>query len=308
MSPDEMHEATLDLMRNASTYGSGMEYGPAAEIVQNRNNQYVTDNARIDQEKASQLAAERDLTRNMVDRAMSEGLVQSSSPEDKAVAEKLALIAKNAPSEVAAWDYVKTGLSKYKNARDGIKRESLSYPSSKYMFGDYKSKEQIYKNIKPNIDVYKKYGLIPELRNDLLEGPGFGPEDIEEAIFPIEGNSKIQLDQFYENPNKFKGILKRDVAFPAQESKLSPDNYAKFKDDLARYLNDNPGVNLVSLRAKLNQGKGYSWQDISATIGELITENKFAPDNIQDQQRTIINNHPIPGLGAFFKFTLKGTK
>lgn len=318
MSPTEMHEKTLDLMDTSGQFGKPMDYGQAASIVQNQNTQIAASNAQIDQEKAAQLAAQRDFTKNMVQRAQEEGLVQANSPEDVAIAEKLSLQAKKAPSEVEAWGYVKSGLQEYKGARSKIQREySRPDPFTGFwdkMMGNYKTKEETMKHIQPEIDTYKKYGLIPELREDLMQGPGFGPEDVEEAIFPLKGEALDQITAFPKNSKAVKkpglppGVQDITQIFPGTEYKLSPDEYPKFKDSVSNYLANNPGVNLVSVRARLNQDKRYAWQDFADVISELIKEKKFTPDRTQIDQKTIIDQGPIPGMGAMFRFGLKGTK
>ena len=303
-SPAEMKEATLDLMQSSGQYGKPLDYAQAANIVQNEEQQKIASNAQIQNEKDRIQQAQRELTGNIVKRAQAEGFIKDE--HDKAIAEKLALQSKNLPSEVESWNYVKDGLRKYDTARSNIQRVSL--PNTILNFGDYQSKEKALNSIKKDIKVYKDLNLIPELRNDLLEGPGFGPADIEEAIYPLSPEEKSQLNKFPENPNRGKvgGIL--NPKFPSTESKMTADNFAKFKDSLRSYLSENPGANLITTRSLLTEGKGYDWHDFADAYNELVNEGVLKPTDAQLQQNSIINYAPLPGLGAFFKFNLKGTK
>ena len=41
---------------------------------------------------------------------------------------------------------------------------------------------------------------------------------------------------------------------------------------------------------------------------ELIAEERFTPDAIQEKQLDLIKNPPAPGFLELFKYTWKGTK
>jgi hypothetical protein len=303
-SPAQTKEDILDLMQRSGEFGKPLDYAQAANIIQNEENQKIASNAQIQQEKDRIQEAQKELTGNIVRRAQAEGFVKD--PSDVPVVEKLALQAKNLPSEVEAWNYVKEGLRKYDTARANINRVTL--PNKILNFNDYQSKEKALNSIQKDIQVYKDLNLIPELRNVLTEGPGFGPADIEGAIFPLSSQEKSQLNKFPENPNKGKvhGFL--EPKFPSTESKMTADNFARFKDSLRGYLLENPGANLVTTRSLLTEGKGYDWHDFADAYNELVNEGAVKPTDAQYQQNAIINNAPLPGLGAFFNFTIKGTK
>lgn len=320
LSPAEKEFRRLELMENSAAYGPAMSYAEASNIVEKEQQDIKDANNQIQLEKDRIDQAQKVLGADMVKRAKAEGLVKESNPEDEAVVEKLALQAKNAPSAVDAWTYVKSGVEDYQRARADIQREISDIGSdaltnaARWANGTYKSKEQTIKNIQPQIEIYKKYGLINELRNDLQDGLGWGAEDAETAMFPFEGQAKEQIDNFPKNNKKVKklspvpGVNYVTDIFPDERYNLSGDEYAQFKDNLRNYLSDNPSVNLVALRGNINQDKRYSWNDFATVISELIKEGKFKPDRIQSQQISIISHAPLPGLASQFGFGLTGTK
>lgn len=303
-SPRETQEAILDLMDRSGEYGKPMSYADSANIIQNEENQKIAQNDQIQREKDRIQQAQEALTGNIVKRARAEGFIKG--PHDEGVAEKLALQAKNLPSEVESWNYVKDGLRKYDTARSNIQRVTI--PNKIVNLGDFKSKEKALQSIQKDIDVYKRLNLVPELRQDLLEGPGFGPADIEEAIYPLNPQEKSSLNKFPENPNRGKLYGFLDPKFPSSESKLSGENFAKFKDEVRNYFLQNPEANLITSRGFLTEGKGYDWHDYSDAYSELVNEGAIKPTDAQHQQRSIIDNAPLPGLAEFFKFNFKGTK
>lgn len=318
-SPQEIESKVLDLMEQSTLQGTPMDYPTALQTVNMQAQQIRQFNEDINRQKESQDAAQKAITAGVVNRAANAGLIKS--PEDQTVAEKLALEAKNAKDDTERWEYVRTGLRDFNQARETIRREiGAQDPAAqgiRKITGDYKTKEKAISDIQPQIKKFKKYGLFNEIRNFLTDEVGLGSEDAESAIFPLEGEAKKGLDSFMPNPNKqgfnraFTGTPMAGgdrKPFPGSENKLSPENFDKFKEGLAEYIKKNPAINLVSLRAKLNQDKRYDWQDISTAINQLIEEKRFVPDYIQDQQLPVIEQAPLPGFMQIFKYYLQGTK
>ncbi|OGT44285.1 MAG: hypothetical protein A3F13_02645 [Gammaproteobacteria bacterium RIFCSPHIGHO2_12_FULL_40_19] len=313
MSPQEIENQTLDLMEQSTMQGNPMDYQTAASTVNQKAQQIRDYNQEILRQKEQQDMAQKAVTSGVVERADNAGLLKT--PEDRTIAEKLALEARGAENDTERWEYVRSGLRDFNTARETIRREiGAQDPVSqglRKLTGSYKTKEKAIADIQPQIQKFKKYGLINELRNFLTDDVGLGSEDTESAIFPLEGDTKKGLDSFVENPNRINRQMSPGYLadlFPGGESKLSQENFLKFKDGLSDYLNKNPSVNLVALRAKLNQDKRYDWQDVSSALNDLIKERRFTPDYIQDQQLQVVDQAPLPGFMQIFKYYLQGTK
>lgn len=317
LTPDEYSESVNDLVQESLISGKPISFTEAENIIRGREQQKEQYNEKLQLEKDRTKAAQSQITQDIVQRAVDSNLV--TEPEDRAVAEQLALQAKGAANDVERWNYVKQGMTSYKNARRKIQSElGRADPlTNLYRFanGTYKDRQQVIKNIQPQIEIYKKYGLVPELRNDLRTNLGWGAEDIETAIYPFTGQAKEQVDKFPVNPategfslKKISPILDK-ITSQATPKQMQPEDFYKFKDQLNTYLNNNPDVNLIALRGNLVDDKGYDWRDYSTALSELINEGRYEPGEVQlSNQIPIIDQAPLPGLAAFFRFGLTGAK
>lgn len=316
MTLPQMNAAALDLMDQSQMTGKPISFPEALNAVQKQNEIIKSQNERIRSGKEAQKQANKELTAGMINRAENAGLIKD--PEDNTVVEKLALEARRLKDPNDQWLHVRTGMRKFDNAKSSIKTSAdLTGPLGnlyRQMKGTYQDAEEIIRHNKPWIDEYKKYGLHNELRRDLGEYLGLGPDQVETAIFPPSMELKKEMNEFQKNPkkmlNKFgeEPLVYRDQPFPGQDFKLDEKDFEKFKNNIAQIIKNNPGINLVSFRGKLNQDKRYAWQDISRAVEELVEERRFTPDNIQEQQLNIISKEPAPGLLQQFLYFWKGKK
>jgi len=311
LSPDEMKNYALGLMQVSDKTGAPMSFQEGMQLAQQEQQNRENFNQRIGQEQETRLQYIKDLNADVVERAVNSGLIQNADDEARTVAERLGFEARDAETPAARWEFVRTGLRKYNNAREGIQRESkIPGPFTvlgRKIIGTYKDKETVQKDLKPFVDTYKEYGLYDELRNELTTSLGMGPEDAEVTIFPLTSEEKNSIGRF--STNTTKPIFKRYEPYPGEGFNLNnQEKFDKFKNNLSDYLKKFPKANLVTLRGRLNQDKRYSWNDISRAIGELQEENRFVPDNYQYSQLPIINKAPLPGLSEQFKEWWKFTK
>lgn len=316
MSTPEENAAALDLMDQSRATGKPISYPEALQFVQNQNQNIRNKNELIKRDKEKQKEANRALTQGMVNRAQNSGLIKD--PEDVTVAEKLALEAKRLPNENEQWKYVRSGLRKFDENKQKIQRSADIAGPFGFLWrkgmGTYQDKESLIRGIQPAIDEYKKYGLYDELRRDLGEYIGLGPEDTEAAIFPLDKTSLQELSKIPINPmsTRYKKgeepLGFHEIKFPSEGYELSPERFDTLKNQIYGVIKNNPKINLVSLRGLLNQKNRYAWQDVSKAIEELADEGRFTPDLVQEKQLGIINKPPAPGIMEAFKYILKGTK
>ena len=312
MSQRQMEDYALDLMENSLLTGKPISYGDAINIAQNTNQQTRSSNAQILKEKQLIESAQEKAAEKMVTRAQNSGLIKD--PEDKTIAEKLAIEAQNAPNDVDKWEYVRSNLKGFDNAKEAIKKGVglVGEPISTYrkMFGNYKSAQQIIDSVQPHLDWFRKHGMYDEGKALLVNDLGLGNEQAHSAMFPMNDQQKAGLNGF--SPNKVKPFIEIDdlsKQFPSKDKYgMKPDAFGEFKDKIASYLSKNPEVDLVGLRANLNQDKKYAWQDISEAIEQLIDERRFSPDLEQEKQFQTIQQSPMPGVGAYFEYLWSGKK
>ncbi len=316
MSQPEIQDAALDLMAATMDQGKPISYQDAQSTVVQQNEIIKAQNDRIRQEKQAANKANKALTAGMVKRAENSGLLKD--PEDSTVVEKLALEAKRLPNENDQWKYVRNGMRQFDSHKSNLQR-SASIPGPleriwRKATGTHQDTQEIIKSIQPDIDAYKKYGLYDELRRDLAEYIGLGPEQVESAIFPLNKEAKSQIASIPRNPKKLKSIEGderfgvNEIVFPGEEFSVKGSEFDSLKDGIEKVLKNNPDINLVSLRGDLNQGKRYAWQDITRAVEELTEEGRFSPDVIQEKQLGIIAKPPAPGLWQLFMNTWTGKK
>lgn len=315
MSAAEQRMKALDLMNQSMEMGKPLSFPEAQNVISNQNALIQKQNERIRDSKEAQKGTNAALAANMVNRAKNANLIKD--PEDSTVAEKLALQSKRMEDPNKQWEFVRSGLRKFDDNKQKIKRSAdIAGPFANIYRkgkGTYQDKESLIRGAQPGIDAYKKYGLYDELRADLADSMGLGPDDIETAIFPPTKDERKELDTFPKNQIKLnhegeEPLVMRDQPFPGQEFRVQGNQYDALKGGIRSYLKNNKKANLVTMRGRLNQEKRYAWQDIQKAVGELVEEGDFIPDTIQEQQLTIMNSPPAPGLFERFKYFWKGTK
>lgn len=316
LSESERNNAAIDLMKQSQLTGKPISFPEALQFVDNQIANTRNRNEQIKRDKQLQQQANSQLVQGMVNRAENSGLIKA--PEDKTVAEKLALEAKRLPNENDQWKYVRTGMRKFDSSKANIERAAdLGGPLTNVYRkgkGTYQDKNEIIKSVQPSIDEYKKYGLYDELRRDLSSNLGLGPEDIETAMFPLAKNVKKNLSEFPRNPRKFinsmgeESLAHQETAFPGNGFELDEKDFDNLKEGIYPILKDNPDINLVSFRGDLNQNKRYAWQDINKAVEQLIEEGRFTPDIVQEKQLSQISKSPAPGLLQLFNYFWTGAK
>lgn len=319
MSQNDIESATLDLMNDSRASGKPIPYQEALSSVMNLNNARITRNQRIEQQKAAQQEAQEKITGDLVNRSNNAGYIKN--PEDRTVAARIGLDAKRFPDKEKQWEYVRNGMRQWETAKSSIQRAgSLDGPLAKMWkkgFGTYKDKETLMKDVQEGLKFYKKYGLFDEARNDLRDNLGFGSDDVERTLFPLDKQQKQGIEQFPKSPFKIP-LNKSDETpatyeeinnpFPGEKFNLEEKEFDSFKKNLQQYLTQNPKANLVVLRTELNQGKRYSHQDINRAVTELIDEGLFEPDSVQSGELNVIRQAPLPGLLDMFKNVWTGAK
>lgn len=307
MSPPEMEQYALKLMDTSGQTGSPMSFQEAMQLAQTDQNNRENYNQRISKETEDRLQNIKDLNADVVERAINSGLIQSDDDESRTIAEKLGFQARDAKNPAERWEYVRTGLRAFNNAREGIRREGR-IPGrfgiiGRKLLGTYKDKQTVQKDLQDFVTPYLKYGMYDELRTELTTQLGMGPEDAEMTIFPFSKEESASLNKFDKN-SKVPGITQfgSKSPYPGEAFNIQDENkFDKLKNDVEGYLKKFPKANLVTLRGRLNQDKKYSWQDISRSIGELVEEKRFTPDNYQYSQLPIIKQAPLPGMTEQFK-------
>ncbi len=305
MDPDEID----DFARNVVAKSGGMvDYGKGLELANVENSNRNAYNQVLQSEKQNELNAIKEQNADVVSRAENSGLLKY--PEDSTVAEKLGHQFKHL-NATDRWEKVRDGLREFDGAREQIRRESsLPGPlTEKYRkaLGTYKNFKDTIRDLKEPIEIYKRLGLVPELRAEFTNELGWGPEQTEMAIYPFSKEQEEGLEKFDKNSVKpnFRG---ENNPFPGPEYNLPKEKFEGFKDEIGDYLKENPGTNLISVRGYLNQDKSYSWNDISKAINELQQEKRIELDGPQRQQKKIINQAPLPGLNQILKYMWTGAK
>ncbi len=316
----QMQKQALDLMNNSQMTGNPISYPDAFNTIKGMNDAKVAQNARIRESKEAQKTAQKELTNAMVTRADNNGLLKT--PEDRTVAEKFALEALRIPNENEQWQYVRSKMREYDNAKSQIQRSGdLAGPITsayrKYA-NTYKGKQDLINDVQAPLKFYKDNGLYDEARTDLQDYVGLGVDDAERALFPLNQKQMQGISSFPKNQVKPKEVSELPVVgglasafrdqFPGEQYNMPTKEFNKFKENLSDYVNGNPGVNLVTLRSYLNQRNKYSWQDIDKAFNELLDERRFAPDPIQEQQMGVIKQPPVPGMMQAFQYVWTGAK
>lgn len=316
LSSQQLQNYALSLMENSLNAGKPISKQEADASAQSYNNQIRTSNQQILKEKQLIDSAQKELSKNIVQRAENSGLIKD--PEDKTVAEKFALEARNSENENEAYQYVRSKMRKYDSAKEALKREvGLTNPLSqgyRKVFGTYKDQNQIIKDIQRPLNEFRELGLYDEGFNLMSSELGLGNELANKAMFPNTPKENKDIDKFSSNTSIPRKPLVRHRGstgpspFPGEEYSLSDNDYVKFKDELGNFLKDNKDIDLVNLRTDLNQGKKYSWQNIYNAIDDLIDEGRFEPDLEQDKQLNTIRQAPMPGLASWFQYWWTGKK
>lgn len=308
MTPEEMKQRSEQL--TAQSLAQGHQPDPIAieNLIGNEQNRRINYNANIEKERGVREEKQQDMSKRMMTRF--DNAHPNSTPEDQTVFEKFANEAKDAANENDAYVYARAKYNQYENAKNGLIRESdvPDFVTKMYRqaVGTYKSKENLIKDLQPNIKKLKDLGLENEARAILSTNVGLGKEDVELAMYPPSKKEIGMIDKLSTNPQYSKSNVK--ARYPGEEVSLDFEGFNKFKDQLANFLDQNKDANLAGLRGILNTDKKYAWTDISKAIAELIDEGRFSPNPIQEQQMTVIKSPPISGLGSLFTDFFKGTR
>ena len=314
MTPEEMQDAKYDLLENSARMGKPMDPGTAEQLIQQ-------DQAnRIKQYEMSENEKQR--REEHYDKRMREGEAQAinsgllKDDYEKPIFKKFLEEGADMKNSNEQFQHAKNRFQEYKNARDTLRR-SFDAPGPidtayRKLLGTYQSKEDIIKSLQPQLKVYKKLNLIDEARRDLADTVGLGPEDVETALYPPPPHQREIWNKFPKNP--IKQVSKgphgglRENPFPGEEVALPPEQFQTFKDGIATHLKKYPETNLVALRGFMNQDRGFAWTDYKKAIDELVEEGRFKPDPIQQHEKFITDNPPLPGLAQLFSNLLTGTK
>lgn len=320
MTADQIQDEIENVMRSSMATGKPISYGEANQIVQQDQANRIRQN--------EMLEADKQRREESFDKRRNEGLAQAKNsglikdPYEEPIFTKFLDEGKNAKNSNEQFLYAKNKFDKYKNARDTIRR-SVDAPNPitgtyRKLLGTYQDKESVLKNLQPQIKIYKDLNLIEPLRNDLATTVGLGPEDIETAIYPPPAQQKKDWENFPKNsikPDKgfklFGGGGEEKTLFdkfPGEGYQLPSDKFETFKTDIAKHLQKYPETNLIAMRGFLNQSGKYAWQDISKAVNELEEEGRFKPDQVQLDEKFIINNAPMPGMAQFFRNILTEAK
>jgi len=313
MTPQEQQQKVQQYMAQSMAQGIPADVVAAQNLVQNEQAQRMQYNQQIEKERNTREEKQQQQSQRMLTRFSRAN--QNASEDDRVVFEKFANEAKDAANENDAYQYARAKYNQFDNARNGLVRQADLPGFAEKMYrqtmGTYKSKENVIKDLQPNLKKLKDLGLENEARAILSNDVGLGMEDTELAMYPPSKEESMMYNKFSSNPQKKKvDMLFSDeyLRFPGEESALDPNAFVTFKDNVANILEKNPQTNLVALRGVLNQDKKYAWTDVSKALSELMEEGRFVPDAIQEQQWNVVKSPPIPGMGALFREFWTGTK
>jgi len=319
-TPEEFQASVLDLMEKSSDMGTPIDYAEGSKIIGDQQGLISANNQQLLQEQQLQNAEIKDLSKDIVKRAVNTGLIEGADDEFLTVVEKLGYEGRNEESPAKRWEYVKSGMDSLKSARKELRTMgTIPGPMDtiwRKLNGTYKSKQEMTKDIHNTVKPYLRHGLYDEAREAISTNLGLGPEDTEMAIFPFSSEEQKNLDSFTSNkPGRFRepqvvsSLVGGEMTIPSTQQDIEdPTKFNLFKDELANYIDRYPESNLVTLRGYLSESKNYSWRDFERAISELRDEERFEPDNFQRSQLPVIRHAPVPGLGEQFRFLMKGTK
>lgn len=309
LSPTEINQRAAQMVEDS---GYTIPENEAVDTLVRQNENARQYNEQIFKEQQIRKQELDETTNAMFQRAANSGLIDRSMPEEETMLRKLAYKYRNEATPDLQWQKTRDEFKKYAQAREGIKR-AYDVPGGfghfwRKMMGTFKEKEAVMNELQHPLKYFKENNMYDEARSLLgPDGLGFGPEDTEMTLFPLSQGEKQAL-QIFKGRGKVSGLEGFQKDFPSEKSILPSTEFKDFKETIGSYLSKNPNANLIVMRGRLNQGKGYAWQDISKGVNELIAEERFTPNQIQEGQLNIINQHPTPGLGRIFDFLWKKTK
>jgi hypothetical protein len=310
MTPDEKNRFAYQIMQDSD---GQIPLEQAMNMADKQNDNILQQNQQIQHENDRRDEYIKSMTADLLTRAENSGLLKDD--EDKAVLEKFGMEGSEADTPEERWKYVKKRMEEYETHKQAIRSKgSIAGPFhtiGRKLIGTYKDKQTIYDSVQSDLDWYRENDLIPEARKELGDSLGAGPEDIETMLFPFTNDEKKNLQNFPKNNvnlPKAAGIKLEEDRFPGERYNTSPEKFNELKDNLADYLEKNPGANTIALRGYLNQNLLYSWQDISKAFEQLQGEGRFKPDLIQKQQMPYVKDHPTPGFTSIFKEWWTGAK
>lgn len=308
MTPEVMRQREEQLI--AQSLAQGHQPDPVAikNVILSEQNRIDKYNENIEKERGTRESKQQEQSKRMLTRFNNSH--PNSSSEDQVVFEKFANEARDAANENDAYTYARAKYENYENAKNGLIREAdiPDFVTKMYRqaVGTYKSKENVLKDLQPNIKKLKDLGLEDQARSILSNDVGLGMEDTELAMYPPSKEENLMYNKFKPNPQFDK--INVHARYPGEEAALPQEEFMKFKDEIANILEKNPDSNIAAMRGILNTGKKYAWTDISRAYAELIDEGRFKPNSMQEKQLTVIKSPPIPGMGEMFKDFFKGTR
>lgn len=281
----------------------------AAENIVNQRIQRIRDQNKDVEEQRLRIRQAQD--KNIADslaRAQAEDLL--TDPMDRAVFEQAANEAREAENPNDVFKYAREKTNQFKTVRNDLTRQ-LEIPglvdrTMQKLGGSYKEKQQVIDDIQPQIQKLIDMGYRREARAILTDHFGLGPEDAERTMFPLTDEQKKLYSGFPSSPKPIKTGPYKEFG-ELQKNVLSDKQFQNFKGELEYLLSQDPEANLIALRGDLIN-KGYTWQDISKGINQLINDGQFDPDPIQLEQLPYIKASPLPGLAQEFRLFWKGTK
>lgn len=150
-------------------------------------------------------------------------------------------------------------------------RKSLSAPRIQNYIqrkanGDYREFEDAAKDVRNHLKPLLDQGLYDTARVE-LQDLGYGPEERDMIINPLDERSKVVLNGIPEVPKASK-----HPSFLMAER--GPADKNNIKEALIGLKNSNPNFSLLLARKAL-EDKGYDWRSFKNAVNEMIEEGQF---------------------------------
>jgi hypothetical protein len=315
MTPEQEQLKRLQLLQSYAQQGLPADPVAIQNAIENEKQSILNYNQQIDTEAQNREAKQARQTAEAMNRFEQSAQVPKSD-EDKFVFERFANEARDAANPNDQYNYAKAKYKQYDNAREGILRDAGNPNFLTKVFrktiGTFKEKNAMMKELYPNVKKLIDLGLEDQARALLSDGVGLGKEDTELTMFPFSNEETKLLNTLPPNP-RMESYLKEGKGkdrpkYPGEDLALAENEFSRFKESIANFLERFPDTNIVALRGLVNQDKGYAWTDYSKALAELIDEGRVNPNNYQEQQWNVVKSPPVEGLGGMFRLLWEGTK
>lgn len=289
LTPSEKRKEAKRLSQESTKQGIPLTPVQALEEVNKSEEDKRLHNQSVENERKQRVASQENYGEKAI-KAL-EKVHSGATDEQKAIfGKKGEEAASRGDSEAEIDRYLAKEAVKFKNAMVNTEKD-MSAPRLHNMIGraangTYKDLKQAGDDLRSHLKPLLDLGLYDTARN-LLSNQGYGPEERDAIINPLNERANIALNRIPSVKKIFKPGLGGSYS-------NEPVNLNNIKEGLLELKKADPNFSLPLAR-KAFEDKNYDWRSFKDALNELESEG-FKLEDDQQSQRGILDTPPLSSL------------